>query len=74
MNLSLVEGESYVVNHYFPAQIVLEEGTYYVLYNGFKRPIISVSGSHTDPAAGMYVSRRVKVAITPSPLTSAAPA
>jgi len=74
MNVSLVEGDSYIVNHYFPAQIVLEEETYYVLYNGFKRPIIGVAGSRDDSTASLQVSRRVKVAITPSPLREAASA
>jgi len=74
MDWSLIVGDSYVVNDYFPAQIVLEEETYYVLYNGFKKPIIGVAGSRDDSIAALYVSRRVKVAISPSPVREAASA
>lgn len=73
MGISLIEGDGYTVNDYFPAKILLEEGTYFVEYNGFKKPILSTAGSHNGTIAALWVSRRVKVVITPAPISKEAP-
>jgi hypothetical protein len=72
--LTLVEGTHYTVNGYFPAEIVLGDEGYRVLYNGFDRPILSITDSADGSAAALRVSFRVTVAIKPSPAQRAAPA